>query len=161
MVVGLVKYVHPLVGFVASAVLGVVRILKELEGGSNGMHAYYEHQREVIVEEIKAMRGMNKVAEVWLERLQADNPTNDPKIAYDNWHQALDVRNVKDSTITRMDRLFALSYQLNEWGGAMRPVSMPAFANLKWDTDDASVRHSLAQQHFHPRAVDLVLKLKV
>ena len=155
-VVGLLKYVHPLAGFVATAILGVVKVLKEIDGGSNGMHAYYEHQRAVIVAELEGMKGMGKVADRWSKRFEADNPAGDSGVIYENWHNILDIRNVKDPTMTRMDRLYALIYTLNEWNGAMRPVSMPAFAVKPADLAD--VRTKLGEQRFSQRAIDLVLK---
>lgn len=154
-VVGLLKYVHPLAGFVATAVLGVVKVLKEIDGGSNGMHAYYEHQRAVIVERLEGMKGMGKVADRWLKRFEADNPQRKADVTYENWHNILDIRNVKDSTMTRMDRLYALVYTLNEWNGAMRPVSMPAFAVKPSKRFD--VRTSLERQRFPEGAIELVL----
>lgn len=158
LVVGLIRYVHPLAGFVATAVLGVIKALKEIDGGSNGMHKYYEYQRGQIVAQLMAIRGMKKVAKRWEERFLAGSPNADAEEIYKTWHNALDIRNVKDTSLTRMDRLYALVRQLNEWQGAMKPVSMPPFADLRWDKDEATVRRSLERQGFQQRELDLVLK---
>ena len=155
LVVGLIKYVHPLAGFVATAVLGVIRVLKNIDGGSNGMHKYYEHQREQIVAQLQSIKGMDAVAKRWEERFRATSPTENRHEIYEAWHNVLDVRNVKDDSLTRMDRLYALNYQLNEWMGAMLPVSMPPFAVTP--SRRAEVEKNLREQGFSPSVIELVL----
>ncbi|MBV1862575.1 MAG: hypothetical protein KUG77_29400 [Nannocystaceae bacterium] len=152
LVVGLISYVHPLAGFVATAVLGVIKVLKDIDGGSNGMHAYYEYQRGQIVTQLKGIKGMKQVANKWAKEFKPKpGESGTEKERFEKWHKVLDVRNDK---LPRLERLYALQYTLNEWAEAMRPVSMPSFAvrpGLQNDVDDL-----LRRQGFSERAIELV-----
>lgn len=150
LVVGLIGYVHPLAGFVATAILGVIKVLKDIDGGSNGMHAYYEYQRGQIVTQLKSIKGMKQVANKWAEEFEPKaGESGAAKERFEKWHKVLDVRNDK---LSRLDRLYALQYTLNEWAGVMRPVSMPSFAvRPGWES---FAKRLLKQQGFSQRSID-------
>ena len=150
--VGLISYVHPLAGFVATAVLGVIKVLKDIDGGSNGMHAYYEYQRGQIVTQLKGIKGMKQVANKWAKEFEAKaGESGTPEERFEKWHKVLDVRNDK---LPRLERLYALLYTLNEWAEAMRPVSMPSFAVSR--DRQSGVDDLLRRQGFSERAIELV-----
>lgn len=152
--VGLIGYVHPLAGFVATAVLAGIKVLKDIDGGSNGMHAYYEYQRGQITTQLQGIQGMKQVANKWAEEFKPKaGESGSDEERFKKWHKILDVRNDK---LPLLDRLYALEYTLNEWAGAMRPVSMPFFAvrpGLALDVDEI-----LRRQGFDERVIELVKK---
>ena len=152
LVVGLVGYVHPLAGFVAAAVLAAIKKIKEIDGGSNGMHAYYEYQRGRIVKQLQELKGMKAVAKKWAEEFKPKpGETGSREEIFEKWHDVLDVRNEE---LPLLDRLYALQYTLNEWGGAMQPVSMPVFAVRSGLENDADTL--MGRQGFSEAVIALV-----
>lgn len=152
--VGLVGYVNPFAGFVAAAVIAAIKVIKGIDGGSNGMHAYYEYQREEIVTQLRSIKGMNAVAKKWEKKfLPKPGESGSKEAIFEKWHDVLDVRNEE---LPILDRLYSLTYTLNEWRGAMRPVSMPIFAARSGLENDAKTL--MRRQGFSEGVIALVTK---